>query len=68
MRMKSIHGFLNTKKIYSDKEFYKTEFGRKMLRANLGSPEEPIKENTDKDSFAKNWTLRKKRIYELLHI
>lgn len=60
MRMKSIHGFLNTKKIYSDKKFYKTEFGRKILRANLGLPEEPTKENTDKDSFVKKLDAKKK--------
>lgn len=47
-------------KVYSDKEFYKTEFGRKILRANLGLPEKPIKENTDKDSFAKKLNAKKK--------
>ncbi len=46
--------------IYSDKEFYKTEFGHKMLRANLGLPEEPTKENTNKDSFAKKLDAKKK--------
>lgn len=45
--------------IYSDKKFYKTEFGRKILRANLGLPEEPTKENTDKDSFVKKLDAKK---------
>lgn len=45
--------------IYSDKEFYKTEYGRKMLRANLGLPEEPVEENT-KESFVKKLDAKKK--------
>ncbi len=54
--------------IYSDKEFYKTEFGRKILEANLRLPEEPAKENTKKESFVKKLEAKKKRTYELLHI
>lgn len=45
--------------IYSDKEFYKTKFRRKILRANLGLSEEPAKENT-KESFVKKLNTKKK--------
>lgn len=46
--------------IYSDKEFYKTKFGRKILEANLGLPEELAKENIKKESFVKKLNAKKK--------